>query len=67
VRWRFIAKDGADLPPHQVRVQSSALTTSPGETFDLELPPQAPGIMVLKYDMVPGDTSTIKRAIIRVH
>jgi len=67
VPWRLIAKDGADLPPNQVRVQSSAITTSPGETFDLELPPQAPGIMVLKYDMVPGDTSTMKRAIIRVH
>ena len=67
VPWLLIAKDGADLPPHQIREQSSALTTSPGETYDLEIPPQTPGIMVLKYDMVPGDSSTMKRAIIRVH
>jgi len=67
VPWRLIAKDGADLPAYQIHEHSSALTTSPGETYDLEVPPQTPGIMTLKYDMVPGDTSTMKRAIIRVH
>lgn len=67
VPWRLIAKDGADLSPHQIREQSAELTTSPGETYDFEIPPQAPGVMILKYDMVPGDTSTMKRAIIRVH
>lgn len=41
VRWRVVAKDGAELPAHQVLVTPAAYYINVGETFDaeLELPP----------------------------
>jgi hypothetical protein len=32
VTWQFIAKDGADLPPHQVRTRPADLRIHVGET-----------------------------------
>lgn len=37
VRWRAIAKDGADLPPAQARVQPARVRLGVGETADFEL------------------------------
>jgi FtsP/CotA-like multicopper oxidase with cupredoxin domain len=41
VRWRVVAKDGADLPAHQVQASDALYRIAVGETFDaeLELPP----------------------------
>ena len=36
-QWRSLAKDGADLPPAQSRMQSAVLTIHPGETYDFEV------------------------------
>ena len=46
-KWRPIAKDGADLPMSQRRVQSAYLLTGPGETADYEYTPLRPGFMRL--------------------
>jgi manganese oxidase len=67
VLWRMVAKDGAALPSHQVRERPATLIASPGETYDFEITPDKPGMMMLKYDATPGDSTTTPRAIIRVH
>jgi FtsP/CotA-like multicopper oxidase with cupredoxin domain len=47
MKWRPLAKDGADLPP-AVRVDRTALQpVSTGETFDAEWTPPAPGSYML--------------------
>ncbi|MDQ2766050.1 MAG: multicopper oxidase domain-containing protein [Gemmatimonadota bacterium] len=67
VQWRALAKDGADLPPHQRRVQPAMLTSAPGEINDFEITPAKPGIMILRFLGQPGDTTTTQRAVIRAH
>ena len=42
VSWRRLAKDGADLPPHQAIRSPSAQPIAVGETYDFEFTP-APG------------------------
>ena len=54
-RWRPVAKDGADLPPSQRRLQPSYLLTGPGETADFEFTPTAPGVLRLEVKtQIPG-------------
>src|SRR3569623_1826787 len=67
VLWRMVAKDGASLPPHQIRERPANLSTNPGETYDFEITPEKPGTMILEYDATPGDSTSGTRAIIRVH
>ena len=43
VRWRAVAKDGADLPPEQALVRPARLTIGVGEAYDFELMPESPG------------------------
>jgi hypothetical protein len=38
----------------------------PGEIYDYEITPKDPGIFVLRYLDVLGDTTTTHRAIVRV-
>jgi hypothetical protein len=38
-RWRPVAKDGADLPPHQATLRGARLQMGIGETWDVELTP----------------------------
>ena len=66
VQWKIVAKDGADLPVHQIRVQPATLIAGPGEIYDVEIAPTNPGIMVLKFVAEEGDSTTTQRAIIRV-
>jgi FtsP/CotA-like multicopper oxidase with cupredoxin domain len=47
MRWRALAKDGADLPSHQQRVQSARIAMGPGETADFVYTPSAPGDLFL--------------------
>ncbi len=49
VKWRAIAKDGADLPPQQATVQDAVQTISVGETYDYEFAPKAPGQYELRF------------------
>jgi manganese oxidase len=48
VTWEFMAKDGADLPSHQVRMQPADLPIHVGETYDFRWAPERPGDYVLR-------------------
>jgi manganese oxidase len=48
MRWRPIAKDGADLPSAQRAERSAYLLTGPGETADFEFTPTTPGELRLE-------------------
>jgi manganese oxidase len=43
VKWRAVAKDGADLPPGQARWRPARLTIGVGEAYDFELTPESAG------------------------
>jgi manganese oxidase len=49
VRWRALAKDGANLPVHQATTRPAALYFSPGEIWDFSYTPTAPGSLVLNF------------------
>ena len=49
VRWRPVAKDGADLPPSQATTRPARLQLGPGETWDFLWTP-ARGRYTLKVD-----------------
>jgi len=48
VRWRAVAKDGADLPPAQAIEQEASQMISVGETYDYEFTPTAKGDLRLE-------------------
>jgi FtsP/CotA-like multicopper oxidase with cupredoxin domain len=48
VQWKVIAKDGADLPPGQVRFSKADMGISVGETYDVEYQAEAPGLAELE-------------------
>jgi manganese oxidase len=48
VRWRVIAKDGADLPPAQLRFSAAYMGIAVGETYDVEYQADTPGICDLE-------------------
>jgi len=48
VRWRAVAKDGADPPPAQVIEQEARQIISVGETYDYEFRPAAKGDLRLE-------------------
>lgn len=48
VSWAAVAKDGADLPPHQVRTEPADLNVHVGETYDFRWTPSRPGDYVLR-------------------
>jgi hypothetical protein len=49
VKWRALAKDGADLPPQQATARESVQPISVGETYDFEFSPDAPGAYELRF------------------
>ncbi|MGH9420033.1 MAG: hypothetical protein ACRD3J_08675, partial [Thermoanaerobaculia bacterium] len=48
VKWRVIAKDGADLPPQMQTDGVAKLLASPGETFDFAFTPAAAETLTLQ-------------------
>ena len=52
--WQAVAKDGADLPAHQVRVQPAQQPLSNGETFDALFTPRAAGTWKLEARSAAG-------------
>ena len=48
VRWRAVAKDGANLPPAQAIEREARQTVSVGETYDFEFQPAAKGDLRLE-------------------
>ena len=67
VPWRVVAKDGAALPPHQIRERPATMISGPGEIYDVEISPPKAGMMILRYLGQPGDSTTTRRAVIRAH
>lgn len=55
LRWRPIAKDGADLPPALAVERPAFLLTGPGETADFEFTPKTAGVIRLEVkSRLPG-------------
>jgi FtsP/CotA-like multicopper oxidase with cupredoxin domain len=46
--WTLVAKDGADLPAHQLRTVPARVPLSNGETYDVLYTPRAPGELTLE-------------------
>ena len=53
MRWRAVAKDGADLPASQAVMQDSQQALWEGETYDFEYEPQEPGSLRLEVGSRP--------------
>lgn len=62
-RWRALAKDGADLPPHQATLRPSSQRLAVGEMYDAEFTPGASGEWVLAVGP-PGAQMKYKRRLI---
>jgi FtsP/CotA-like multicopper oxidase with cupredoxin domain len=63
VRWQRVAKDGADLPPHQATMVPARQPVAVGETFDFLFVPE-PG----EYRLVAGPPARpfyVQRLIVR--
>jgi manganese oxidase len=58
VRWRPLAKDGAELPAHLQTVRPAALRAGPGVTMDFEYRPTAPGLLRLDVAQRTGAWKT---------
>ena len=48
VQWKVIAKDGADLPPAQLKFSAADMPITVGETYDVEYQASAPGLTDLE-------------------
>jgi manganese oxidase len=48
VQWKVIAKDGADLPPAQLKSSSADMGITVGETYDVEYQTDTPGLANLQ-------------------
>jgi FtsP/CotA-like multicopper oxidase with cupredoxin domain len=57
VSWRPVAKDGFELPQSQSVTGAASRELWPGETFDAEFAPTAPGTYVLRMRTAKGDVA----------
>src|SRR5262249_45182398 len=57
VEWKAVAKDGYPIATMQQTMQPASLVFDPGEIYDYEITPSAPGELVLKFGArgLPGD------------
>ena len=53
VAWRAVAKDGYPLPASQATNRPAVLFFDPGEIYDYEFTPTAPGELTLKFGPPP--------------
>lgn len=53
ISWRAVAKDGYALPPSQSISRAAVLVFDPGEIYDFEYTPAAPGELTLRFGPVP--------------
>lgn len=53
IDWKFVAKDGFALPPSQIKSQRAELLFDPGEIYDFEYTPTAPGELTLTFGPPP--------------
>jgi FtsP/CotA-like multicopper oxidase with cupredoxin domain len=52
VRWRALAKDGADLPPARATERPAVVRINVGETYDFEFDAREPGEYVMSMDQL---------------
>jgi manganese oxidase len=67
--WRIVAKDGADLPPHQIKDGEARLVFGPGEIYDIEVTPRA-GTMSLVMGIpappgAPANPATVVPMVVK--
>ena len=65
VRWRAIAKDGADLPSALATERLAFLPLSNGETYDFEYSPAAPAELRFEITAATGNLLVVQRLIAR--
>jgi hypothetical protein len=65
VRWRAVAKDGAELPPAQAIEQEARQVVSIGETFDFEFEPATKGDLRLEVLRPANRTLAITEVQVR--
>jgi hypothetical protein len=51
LRWRALAKDGAELPPEQAVTQEARQLVLPGEIYDFEFKPTVAGRLELEFSV----------------
>lgn len=56
VTWRSLAKDAADLPPHQAVPVRATLALHPGDTWDVEIVPE--GVPLTLRIVTPGTVAS---------
>ena len=49
VEWKFVARDGADLPASQIMMQPASFVLAPGEIRDVEFTPTKAGVLTLRF------------------
>ncbi len=54
VKWRSVAKDGYPLPPAQATTRPAVVVFDPGEIYDFEYAPTAPGELALTFGLPPS-------------
>ena len=54
VRWRAVAKDGADLPSRQATTRPAQVDLGPGETADFEVLRDKPEVLTLEIVTAPN-------------
>ena len=65
LRWRALAKDGADLPAVQVVIQPAQQLTFAGETYDFEYRPEATGSVRLEIENLARHLKIVQMIEIR--
>jgi len=64
LKWRAVAKDGADLPQSQQTVQPALVRLQAGETYDFEWTP-SPGEYVLTVTMTNARKPLVQKITVR--
>jgi FtsP/CotA-like multicopper oxidase with cupredoxin domain len=67
VRWRAIAKDGADLPVSQATERPARQTVSVGETYDFEFEPRSAAEIRLEVFRPARAASAQSQIVVPVH
>ncbi len=64
VQWKFVARDGADLPASQVAMMDANVVTAPGEIRDFEFTPMRAGVLKLRYGYRTESAEVPKSAVV---
>lgn len=62
--WQIVARDGADLPVHQVQARPAGIVLGVGMTSDAEWRPEAAGEYMLSIQLLGGKSPFYRRRIV---